>query len=115
MKLLDAWIYHYGWAKPPGSQKAKQESFQKHWHDDQWVNTNLPVAGTGEFDYNIISGLKSFTGSHPEVMKPRLESKNWEFHPDPRKNKLPAGKKLLQGIENLVGWRIGEYKNYRII
>lgn len=113
VKPLDAWMYHYGWVKPPASQQAKQRSFHKLWHDDEWVKRNVP--SVPEFDYNIPGSLKKFTGSHPQVMKERISLKNWEFHPDPFKNKLPPGKKILQAIENLTGWRMGEYKNYRLI
>ncbi len=113
VKLLEAWIYHYGWVKSPGIQQTKQESFQRHWHDDEWLKHNVTVKQ--EFDYTVVGGLKKFTGSHPQVMKNRIESKNWDFHPDPRKNRLSQVKKVLQCIENLTGWRIGEYKNYRII
>ncbi len=113
VKLIQAFIYHYGWVKPPSSQQAKQESFHKHWHDDEWVKNN--VSAEKEFDYNIVSGLKQFTESHPQVMKQRIALKNWEFQPDSHKNKIPPAKKVLQLIEELSGWRIGEYKNYRII
>lgn len=113
VKPLEAWIFHYGWVKPPISQQAKQESFHKHWHDDEWVRHNVLPAN--EFDYNIISGLKKFSGNHPEIMKQRIHLKNWNFSPDPGKNKLHAGKQLLQEIENVIGWRIGEYKNYKIV
>ena len=68
-----------------------------------------------EFDYTNISGLKPFTGEQPEVMKQRIALKNWDFHPEPEKNKLPLTHRLLNGIEDLIGWRLGEYKNYRII
>ena len=68
-----------------------------------------------EFDYNIAGGLRKFTGSHPEVIKQRIALKNWDFHPDPGKNKLPAAQRVLMGIESRIGWRIGEYKNYRLI
>ena len=113
VKPLEAWIHHYGWVKPPGFQQARLEAFHKHWHDDQWLKNHVPVVT--EFDYTGISGLKPFTGSHPEVMKQRISFKNWDFHPDPVKNKLPFMQKVLQGIEDLIGWRIGEYKNYRLI
>ena len=113
VKPLEAWIYHYGWVKSPGIQQTKQESFQRHWHDDEWLKQNVTVKQ--EFDYTVVGGLKKFTGSHPQVMKNRIESKNWDFHPDPCKNRLSQVKKVLQCIENLTGWRIGEYKNYRII
>jgi len=113
VKPLEAWMYHYGWVKSPGFQQAKLESFHKHWHDDDWLKNNVPEVP--EFDYNSISGLKPFTGNHPEVMKQRISLKNWDFHPDPEKNKLPFIQKVFQRTEDLMGWRIGEYKNYRII
>jgi len=113
VKAIDAWIYHYGWVKPPVAQQAKQESFHKLWHDDEWVKTNVPAVP--EFDYGIVGGLKKFTGTHPAVMNDRILLKNWDFRPDPHRNKLPAGLRILQGIEDLVGWRVGEYKNYKAI
>ncbi|MCX6282081.1 MAG: glycosyltransferase family 2 protein [Bacteroidetes bacterium] len=113
VKSIEAWMYHYGWVKPPGFQQAKQEAFHKHWHDDLWVQEN--VALSSEFDYNIIGGLNKFTGTHPEVMKKRITLKNWDFRPDPLKNNLQPAQKALQTVERLIGWRIGEYKNYKII
>jgi hypothetical protein len=113
VKPVEAWIHHYGWVKAPSFQQAKLETFHKHWHDDKWVKKN--VQAMQEFDYNIAGGLRKFTGSHPEVMKQRIALKNWDFHPDPGKNKLPAAQRVLMGIESRIGWRIGEYKNYRLI
>jgi hypothetical protein len=113
VKLLDAWIYHYGWVKSPVFQQAKLESFHKYWHSDDWLKNHLPIVP--EFDYTNVSGLKPFNGEHPEVMKQRISLKNWDFHPEPGKKKLPLTHRLLNGIEDLIGWRLGEYKNYRII
>lgn len=113
VKQLDASIYHYGWVKSPGSQQARLESFHKHWHDDNWLKDHIPPVM--EFDYSNISGLKPFTGNHPSVMKERISMKNWDFHPDPGKNTLTLKQKALKGIEDLVGWRPGEYKNYTLI
>ena len=113
VKPIEAWVYHYGWVKPPVSQQAKQESFHRHWHNDAWVRENVLPASN--FDYNIVGGLKKFAGSHPQVMNERILQKNWDFTPDPARNQLPGTRKLLQGIENTIGWRIGEYRNYRIV
>jgi hypothetical protein len=112
VKLLDAWVYHYGWVKAPSFQQAKLESFHKHWHDDNWMKKNIFTAAG--FDYNTQGELKKFGGSHPEVMKDRIALKNWDFSPDPLKVNIPLAQRMLNGIENLFGWRIGEYKNYRL-
>jgi len=108
---IDAWVYHYGWVKPPGIQQAKQETFNKLWHSDQWVDKKIKKVD--EFDYSIIDSLSAFAGTHPEVMQNRIQKLNWEFSFDPTNRRLSLKKRLLQAIENLTGWRAGEYRNYR--
>jgi hypothetical protein len=113
VKLIDAAVYHYGWVKPPEAQQAKQETFNKLWHDDQWMKKNIP--DVNEFDYSQIDSLAMFSGTHPSVMQKRINSMNWKFSFDPTKRKLPLKSKLLIFIEKTFGWRVGEYKNYKII
>ncbi|HET8962714.1 MAG TPA: glycosyltransferase family 2 protein, partial [Chitinophagales bacterium] len=43
VKKVDATIYHYGWVKPPAAQQAKQQSFHKMWHNDEWMKKNIPT------------------------------------------------------------------------
>lgn len=111
VKEIEAYIYHYGWVRPPEIQQSKIESFNKLWHSDKWVETNIPRVD--EFDYSEIDSLDRFTGSHPEVMKERIEKINWSFSFDPTQKTLSFKSRLLHWIENTTGWRIGEYKNYR--
>ncbi|MBL0048583.1 MAG: glycosyltransferase family 2 protein [Bacteroidetes bacterium] len=114
VKKCNASVYHYGWVKPPELQQAKQESFHKMWHDDDWVQKNIPKAAT--FDYSKIDSLTSFKGTHPNVMLPRINSKNWHFSFDPTKGIKPAFRyRLLNYIQNKTGWKIGEYRNYRLL
>lgn len=114
VKKSNASVYHYGWVKPPELQQAKQESFHKMWHDDDWVQKNIPKAAT--FDYSKIDSLASFNGTHPKVMLPRIKAKNWHFSFDPTKGIQPALRyRLLNYIQKKTGWKIGEYRNYRII
>ncbi len=113
VKLANGFINHYGWVKPPALQQAKQEYFHSLWHDDNWIKEN--IGSNNEFDYSNISHLAKYTGSHPAVMIPRIKSRNWQFNFDPTAKKLGFKKALLHRIELLTGWRIGEYKNYRLI
>ncbi len=113
VKPIHATMYHYGWVKPPEHQQAKQKSFQKLWHDDNWIEKNLPSDDI--FDYSRIDSLRKFKGTHPAVMENRIRNKNWEFSFDPTQKNLGIKKKVLHFIEEKTGWRIGEYKNYRII
>lgn len=112
VKPVKATMHHYGWVKPPEFQQAKQEYFHKLWHNDEWVEKKIPKAEA--FDYSSIDSLAKFTGTHPAVIQPRINRQNWQFTFDPTQKKLPFKSRLLHGIEALTGWRIGEYRNYRI-
>lgn len=111
-KLVDATIYHYGWVKHPSDQIEKRKSFEKLWHDDQWVEQN--VAHMESWDYSEIDSLAPFTDSHPAVMKGRIERQNWDFKFDSSQIKLTTKEKLLRAVRK-TGWRAGEFKNYKLI
>jgi glycosyltransferase involved in cell wall biosynthesis len=112
-RLLDAEIYHYGWVRDPRAQQRKQESFNKYWHDDEWVQRN--VAQADAYDYNLLEQLEPFRGTHPAVMAERLRRMDWEYRYDPRLAKTRLKDKALATVERLTGKRIGEFRNYRLL
>lgn len=113
VKPVDAFVYHYGWVKPPEAQQAKQESFHKMWHDDEWMQKHIPKVQ--EFDYSQIDSLAKFSGTHPQVMQERLKKQNWNLAFDPTQKKWGAKTAFLMWVERMFGWRIGEYKNYILL
>jgi hypothetical protein len=113
VKAIDAAVFHYGWVKPPKAQQAKQQSFHKMWHNDEWLKKN--IGEREEFDYTRIDALTEFKGTHPAVMAERLKRYDWKFDFDPKKIKLPLKDLFLMALERNTGWRPGEYKNYRLI
>jgi len=113
VKEIAADVYHYGWVKPPEAQMQKQQTFNKYWHDDEWMKKNIPSAAT--FDYSKIDSLTRFEGTHPEVMRTRIAQKNWQFDFDISRSKFTLKEKISSLIEKLTGYRPGEYKNYRKI
>lgn len=113
VKKTGAFIHHYGWVKPPKAQQAKQESFHKMWHNDEWLKKNIQQAE--EFDYSNIDLLAEYKGSHPAVFSERIKNANWEFIYDKRRVKTNFKYRFLWWIERLTGWRIGENKNYRLM
>jgi len=106
-------IYHYGWVKHPQFQQQKQLVFNKLWHDDQWMDRN--VKKVDEFDYSQIDSLKKFDGTHPEVMRERIEKMNWKFSFDPTVKKLSFKNRFHKFFKKCFGFSIGEYQNFRII
>jgi len=113
VKPIDAYIYHYGWVKHPEFQKQKHRSFNVLYHDDEWIESNIP--DVSEFDYSVIDSLKKFEGSHPRVIQKRVDKMNWKLNFNPERENFSFSSKLLHRIERILGWRIGEYKNYKII
>lgn len=113
VKLIDAYVYHYGWVKDPQAQQRKQETFHKLWHDDNWVERNVLKAN--EFDYGSIDSLKKFEGTHPAVMQQRIASKNWLFEFDTTQSKMKLKYRIRRWIENKFGISVGEYRNYKLI
>lgn len=113
VKSANASIYHYGWVKPPDLQQEKQKYFHSLWHADEWLKKN--ISSENEFNYSNIDSLKPFIGTHPLVMKNRIEKSNWSFNFDPSRKKLSFKLRLKKGIENFTGWRPGEYKNYKLL
>lgn len=109
VKLIDAYIYHYGWVREPAAMQRKQTAFSSLYHTDEWIDQH--VAKAAEFDYSNIDSLTLFTETHPAVMENRIAKKNWKFDHDVSKKKYSFKEK----IKRLVGYRIGEYKNYKII
>ncbi len=112
VKPIDAYVYHYGWVKPPESMQKKQEEFNKLWHDDNWVDKN--VAKVAEFDYSTVDFLELFKGDHPQVMQERIQSKNWKFDHDISINRMSFKNKLKYFLRKYLNINIG-YKNYKKI
>jgi hypothetical protein len=111
VKKIPAFIYHYGWVKAPKAQQAKQSDFHKMWHDDAWVEKNIPAVE--EFDYNNIDLLDIYKGPHPGVFAERIKNARWTFQYDPARVKTSLKYRFLFWVEKLTGWRIGENRNYK--
>lgn len=115
VKLIDAYIYHYGWVKPPAGLKNKVRNFNQFYHDDAWLEQHLPE--TYQFDYANADRLLHFTDTHPAVMQKRINAVNWKLDIDLKRieKQMPLRRRVLQKIEDLTGWRVSEYRNYKLI
>jgi len=110
---IDAYIYHYGWVKDPITQQEKQKTFQGLWHDEKTIEKHVDKS-ENEFDYSEIDSLLEFKESHPKVMIPRVKNQDWKFEFDTTKIKISFKNKIKRTIEKLLGFQLGEYKNYTI-
>ena len=113
VKHSNACVYHYGWVRRPEAMKKKEKKFHSYWHDDEWILKNVLEADT--FDYSNINVLRLFKGKHPKVMRERTRNKNWKFDYDLSNNKYSFKERLQRTLERILKYRIGEYKNYKLI
>ncbi len=113
VKMIDASIYHYGWVKPPEIQRAKMKSSIKFWANEEKTEALKPQLDN--FDYSEIDSLTNFKGTHPTVMQARIARMNWQFNFNIKEKKTSLKTRFRNWVEKLTGWRIGEYRNYRLI
>jgi glycosyltransferase involved in cell wall biosynthesis len=113
VKKIDAPMFHYKRVRPPEKMKEKMNMFFKLYKDDAWLK-KYEEKGT-VYDYNKIDKLEEFHKSHPAVMKERVDNQNWEFVYDKSKQTMKFKYRVLYVFEKITGYRLFEYKNYKII
>jgi hypothetical protein len=113
VKLIDAFIYHYGWVKDPRAMQYKQEDWTKFYRDDRWIDEHVVKAV--EFDYSKIDSLILFEETHPQALRDRIQKINWKFKHDISNRRYSSKEKIKRFVHALTGYRIGEYKNYKLI
>lgn len=109
---IDAFVYHYGWVKAPEAMQRKHKNFHKYWHDDEWIKNN--IAPDDRFNFREhAKELTSFSGTHPEVMLPRIERENYSFDFDVSKSRR-SGKDRFKAFLKKIGIDTS-YKNYKVV
>jgi hypothetical protein len=122
---VDAEIYHYGWVRPPHLMQVKRRALDTvHWGRARAAEHYDKAPRV--FDYGPMDRLAVFEGTHPAVMKTRVEQMDWQGmlqatgspnpHREPHKHER-LKYMLLTFIENrlLGGRRIGTFKNYVLL
>ncbi len=73
---IPAYIYHYGWVRPPHYMQKKKKALDTIHKGDsragELYNTRAP-----EFDYGALGKVPLFKGTHPAVMRERIALFNW--------------------------------------
>jgi Glycosyl transferase family 2 len=118
VKLIDAYIYHYGWVRNPLTMLQKYKDFGRHWvKEEEHSNWSKELESkTDKFDYSNIDSVTLFKGTHPAAMKARVAKEDWDFDVDINKKNFKNTKhRLLYFLWQTFGWRPFEYSNYNKI
>jgi glycosyltransferase involved in cell wall biosynthesis len=95
--LAKAHIYHYGWVRSNETMQKKMEQVSKFW------SHGAPTIRYSQFDAQV---LQPFTGTHPELIKPWLESsaeKSFTIDPDYKLSKREKRHRWLMKLEKAFG------------
>lgn len=123
--LSEAYIYHYGWVRPPEMMTIKDKSNSTSYHGaekSQVLLKDMPKY----FDYGPLQKLPVFKEGHPKVMKEWIQKFDWkhqlQYSGSVNKNRLQhkhekVKYRILTFLEQKIlnGRQIGGFKNYKII
>ena len=114
VKLIDAYIYHYGWVREPAALQKKIRSNMRLYRNDLTEEEKADTTSSYEYD-KATEPVVKFEENHPALMKDRILRKNWPFNPDPTLKYASAKDRMKRIIVRWTGWFPGEYKNYKIV
>jgi hypothetical protein len=106
VKKIDAPVYHYNGIRNSKQMAEKNNSFLSYYGQPSHQQ---------EYDLNLVDRVVPFTGSHPAVMKPLIDAYNFKFEHDTSKAQWYKKDKYLQPIEDFLGFKFGEFKNYKLV
>ncbi len=106
-------VYHYGWVKHPKTMQAKAQTVHRYWHDDKWIEDNIPQKDV--FEYESQAGLEPWLGGHPVVMMPLVDAQDWEVEFVAQRKRPSLKWRTLNYVERNFGKRFFEYRNYKLI
>ena len=112
VKIIDAYIYHYGWVKSPKTMQEKRKEVTKYYHGNAGEE-QLSMADV--FNFNEFDSIQRFEGSHPAIMQKRIQARNWQLDFDTTKKNLSLKNSVLYWIEKKTGKRLFSFKNYEIL
>ena len=122
---IPAYIYHYGWVRPPRLMQTKKKALHAIHVGQNKANQAFQDRKV-YFDYGPLGLASNFEGTHPKVMKNWIEKFDWanelnysseEKTPEREKFKHDKMKyRILTFLEQKVfKRRLGEFKNYVFI
>ncbi|MGM0612569.1 MAG: hypothetical protein ACQESM_03555 [Bacteroidota bacterium] len=122
---LDAYVYHYGWVRPPHLMKNKTKALATI-HKGQKKVEEMDMKQQFTFDYGPLNMLKEFKGTHPKVMRNWIAKFDWHEHlqysGEPNPNRKKHKHETLKNRvftwmkHNIPGMKeAGDFKNYILL
>jgi hypothetical protein len=122
---LDAYVYHYGWVRPPHMMKNKTKALATI-HKGEDMVRKMEAKKAFVFDYGPLNLLREFRGTHPKVMRPWIAAFDWndelQYNGKPNPERLKHKHETLKNKvftwikEHIPGMaEAGDFKNYILL
>ena len=85
---LDAYIYHYGWVRPPKYMQSKKKALDSIHKGDKKAESLYKERGD-DFDYGPLKNMLQFKETHPAVMADKMKDFSWASSLNYTNNKKP--------------------------
>jgi len=73
---VDAYIYHYGWVRPPSLMERKTKAFNIN-HKGAQKAEEMDEKQLFRIDYGPLGKTQIFNGTHPQVMDEKINEFDW--------------------------------------
>ncbi len=120
---VDAYIFHYGWVRPPSVMNSKRQAFSNIYKGQN--NQNSANEKEMKFEYGPLDRYSIFKDSHPKVMSEWINKFYWEseIQQTGKIKKINGLKKheqfkyrFVTFLEKHIFFRpMWEFKNYKLI
>lgn len=107
-------VYHYSYVRPPKAMSEKSKFFAQFWFDDSQLE-KIFGQELQDTNYYNIEKIDPFTGTHPAVMAEWIKNGNYDFDPAKINKDMPLKKRVAYWLDSVLGWRLGEYRNYKVL
>lgn len=85
---VDAYIFHYGWVRPPKYMQSKKKALDSIHKGDKKAD-ELYKERVAEFDYGPLKHLPKFKDTHPAVMAEKMKDFTWASSLNYKTNEKP--------------------------
>lgn len=120
---IPAYIYHYGWVRPPELMNKKRKAFYTIHKGEERAKASRSRF-IDNFHYGNLSKIPVFKGTHPKVMQEWIKNCRWkdQLHYSGKiklnRTKIKHEKsrnRILSFFENLFNISLGSSKNYILV
>jgi glycosyltransferase involved in cell wall biosynthesis len=112
VKKLDATVYHYTGIRSPDAYAKKVAMFQSYYNTAEGLKK---IMASHNYHMHSVDRTIPFKGEHPAIMHAKVAAQDWEYSYKKDLSVWHKKDKFLQPIEDFLGFKFGEYKNYHLI